>query len=148
MLLELSDHESDAHATALLQAVGSGARAGRRRRRRDRASVAQAAALWALREPSRRRRPEGRNIKHDIAVPISRIGRFIATDALLARERPGSRMVTFGHLGDGNLHYNVSAAGGRADEEFLERQPSVYAWCTTRWRATRDRSRPSTASAS
>jgi FAD/FMN-containing dehydrogenase len=64
---------------------------------------------------------EGLNIKHDIAVPISSIGRFIdETDAIVAQAAPGARMVTFGHLGDGNLHYNVQAPDGVDQKQFLD----------------------------
>jgi FAD/FMN-containing dehydrogenase len=55
----------------------------------------------------------GKAIKHDISLPISRIAEFIAqTDAAISAAFPGLRMVVFGHLGDGNLHYNVSPAPG------------------------------------
>jgi FAD/FMN-containing dehydrogenase len=60
------------------------------------------------------------NIKHDIAVPISRVAAFIEeTDAAIAADVPGARMVTFGHLGDGNLHYNVQAPEGVDARAFL-----------------------------
>ena len=129
MLLQLSDHESDAHAAALLQAVAE--QAIERNLATDAAlaqSVAQARALWALREfISEAQAAEGTNIKHDIAVPISAIARFVAeTNALLAQQLPGARMVIFGHLGDGNLHYNVSPPVGASDAEFVARQPAVY----------------------
>ena len=63
------------------------------------------------------------NIKHDISVPVSRIPAFVAeTDALLAREVPGVRLVDFGHLGDGNLHYNVQAPEGGDAKAFLREQ--------------------------
>ena len=70
---------------------------------------------------------EGLNIKHDISVAASRIPDFVAhTDALLAREVPGARLVTFGHLGDGNLHYNVQAPEGGDAAAFLrEQEPRV-----------------------
>ena len=73
-------------------------------------SLAQFQSLWALREDiSEAQGAEGKTIKHDIALPISRIAEFIeATDAAIAQAFPGVRMVVFGHLGDGNLHYNVS----------------------------------------
>ena len=128
-LLQLSDHESDAHAAALLQAVAE--QAIERDLATDAAlaqSVAQARSLWALREfISEAQAAEGLNIKHDIAVPISAIARFVAeTNALLAQQLPGIRMVIFGHLGDGNLHYNVSPPVGASDAEFIARQPAVY----------------------
>jgi FAD/FMN-containing dehydrogenase len=77
-------------------------------------SLAQFEALWALRENiSEAQGAEGKTIKHDIALPISRIPAFIAsTDALIAACFPQVRQVTFGHLGDGNLHYNASPLPG------------------------------------
>jgi FAD/FMN-containing dehydrogenase len=74
------------------------------------ASEAQTAALWALRENvSEAQKIEGVSIKHDIAVPVSRIAEFIArADAALRAAFPAVRIVCFGHIGDGNLHYNQS----------------------------------------
>jgi FAD/FMN-containing dehydrogenase len=128
-LLQLSDHESEEHARALLEAIAEAAL--ERGLASDAAlaqSVAQARGLWALREfISEAQAAEGRNIKHDISVPISAIARFVAeTDALLARRLPGIRMVTFGHLGDGNLHYNVSPPVGLGDADFMANQADVY----------------------
>src|SRR5690606_34321974 len=73
---------------------------------------------------------EGKNIKHDIAVPISSVGAFVEkTDALVEQAFPGVRMVVFGHLGDGNLHYNVSPPADRSGPEhedwFLGLQPAI-----------------------
>ena len=70
----------------------------------------QRLALWRLRENiSEAQRIEGYSIKHDIAVPVSRIAEFVATaDAALEKYFPGVRVVCFGHVGDGNLHYNLS----------------------------------------
>ena len=74
-----------------------------------------AAAL--TREAQRR---EGPNIKHDISLPVSAIPAFLAEcDAALAKAFPESRLVVFGHLGDGNLHYNLSAPPGVAAPDFL-----------------------------
>jgi FAD/FMN-containing dehydrogenase len=81
---------------------------------------AQARALWRLRESiSEAQKREGASIKHDISVPVAAIPGFIekATAAVLAKF-PGSRPCTFGHLGDGNLHFNFNAPLGR-DKEFL-----------------------------
>jgi FAD/FMN-containing dehydrogenase len=91
------------------------------------ASVEQAKNLWALRENvSEAQAGEGQNIKHDISIPISRIGDFIeATDEKLAAAFPGVRMVTFGHLGDGNLHYNVSHPAGGDLDAFVGRTDEV-----------------------
>jgi FAD/FMN-containing dehydrogenase len=64
---------------------------------------------------------EGLNIKHDISVPISKIADFVLqTDTALAAAIPGVRIVNFGHLGDGNLHYNVQAPEGVDSAVFLE----------------------------
>ena len=89
-------------------------------------SVQQSRDFWNLREHIPLAQVEGKNIKHDIAVPISRIADFIeATDALLQQAFPGARMVTFGHLGDGNLHYNVSPPAGTDHDAFLANQAAV-----------------------
>lgn len=74
---------------------------------------AQAERWWKLRKNiSAAQKAEGISIKHDIAVPISRVAELIAeADAALRAEFPSLRIVTFGHLGDGNLHYNVSLPG-------------------------------------
>jgi FAD/FMN-containing dehydrogenase len=85
-------------------------------------SESQRAALWALRENiSEAQRREGPSIKHDVSVPVSAIPRFLR-DAQIELERalPGVRFVTFGHLGDGNLHYNLAAAEGESPQQFIE----------------------------
>jgi FAD/FMN-containing dehydrogenase len=128
VLLQLSDSESETHATALLESVMAQAlEAGIIDDAAVATSIAQSRHMWALREHiSLAQAAEGKNIKHDISLPISAIETFIArTDALLEAAFPGCRMVTFGHLGDGNLHYNVSAPVGCADAAFLERQEQV-----------------------
>lgn len=129
VLLQLSDHEDEAHATALLQTLAE--RAWQQQLITDAAiaqSASQSRSLWTLRELiSEAQAREGKNIKHDISVPISSIARFIdETDALLAQRFPGIRMVTFGHLGDGNLHYNVSPTADMPEERFLAWQPAIY----------------------
>ena len=112
VLLENSDHESEAHArgqfekllqAAIEQGCVTDAVVAQ--------TQAQAKALWQIRESIPLAQPlEGLNIKHDISIAISRIPEFVQiTDALLQNALPGVRMVTFGHLGDGNLHYNVQA---------------------------------------
>ncbi|MCL4763771.1 MAG: FAD-binding oxidoreductase, partial [Burkholderiales bacterium] len=90
-------------------------------------SQAQAAALWALRENiSEGQRREGANVKHDISLPVSSIPRFLAeAAAALSRTFPGVRFVTFGHLGDGNLHYNLSAPEGGDAQDFMARAPAA-----------------------
>jgi FAD/FMN-containing dehydrogenase len=122
VLVELSDNESEEHARTLFeqmmeQALGSGLV-------EDAVvaeNLAQSRAFWDLREHiPLAQAEEGLNIKHDIAVPISRVAAFIEeTDAAIAADVPGARMVTFGHLGDGNLHYNVQAPEGVDARAFL-----------------------------
>ena len=127
-LMELSDSESEAHAMAMLEAVASaGMEQGLIENAVIASSLSQSQQLWALREHiSMAQAAEGLNIKHDISLPVSRIAEFIAeTDALLQREFPGCRMVTFGHLGDGNLHYNVSAPEGESHASFLQQQHAI-----------------------
>ena len=84
-------------------------------------NLTQAKGLWHIRESiTMAQAQEGLNIKHDISIPVSRIPDFVAeTDALLAQNVPGVRMVDFGHLGDGNLHYNVQAPEGADGPTFL-----------------------------
>ena len=115
VLLENANHESEAHARAqlenlleraLTQGCISDAVVAE--------SLSQTRQLWHLRESIPLAQAlEGLNIKHDIAVPVSRIPAFVrATDALLEAALPGVRLVNFGHWGDGNLHYNVQAPAG------------------------------------
>jgi len=87
------------------------------------ADAAQAQAFWRLRESlSEAQRPEGGSIKHDIAVPLSRVADFIAeADAAVAAALPGIRPVAFGHLGDGNIHYNLSQPPGMDRDAYLAR---------------------------
>ncbi|MFZ2973072.1 MAG: FAD-binding oxidoreductase [Ferribacterium limneticum] len=91
-------------------------------------SETQAKKLWALRENiSEAQKIEGISIKHDVSVPVSGIPEFLATaDAVLARAFPGIRVVAFGHVGDGNLHYNLSKADAHDNEAFLASEPEVH----------------------
>ncbi|MBU6502385.1 MAG: FAD-binding oxidoreductase [Burkholderiales bacterium] len=125
VLLENSDHESEAHARAQFErlletALDSGCVSDAVVAE----SLAQARQLWHVRESiPMAQAEEGLNIKHDISIPVSRIPEFVrVTDALLAREIPGVRLVNFGHLGDGNLHYNVQAPEGGDARVFLREQ--------------------------
>jgi FAD/FMN-containing dehydrogenase len=125
VLLENSDHESEAHAreqferlleTALDQGCVSDAVVAE--------NIAQAHQLWHIRESiPMAQAEEGLNIKHDISIAVSRIPEFVeATDALLEKAIPGVRLVNFGHLGDGNLHYNVQAPAEGDAPAFLREQ--------------------------
>jgi len=122
VLLEQSDTESDAHARALFESLLE--QALEHEVITDAAvaeSLEQSHAMWHLRESiPLAQAEEGLNIKHDISLAVSRIPAYVAaTDAALARAFPGIRLVNFGHLGDGNLHYNVQAPVGVSAAEFL-----------------------------
>jgi FAD/FMN-containing dehydrogenase len=125
VLLENSDHESESHAreqferlleTAMEQGCVTDAVVAE--------NIAQAHALWHLRESiPMAQAEEGLNIKHDISIAVSRIPEFVATtDALLEAAIPGVRLVNFGHLGDGNLHYNVQAPAEGDAATFLRNE--------------------------
>ncbi len=132
VLLENSDHESEAHARAGFEGLMETAL--------DKGwvtdavvaeSLAQAQGLWQIRESiPLAQATEGLNIKHDISIPVSRIPQFVAeTDALLQSKIPGIRLVNFGHLGDGNLHYNVQAPAGTDGPAFLKNhEDEVNTW--------------------
>jgi len=91
-------------------------------------SLAQRAALWKLRESvPEAQRAEGASIKHDVSVPIAALPRFMteATAAVLAIV-PAGRMVAYGHVGDGNLHFNVSVPLGEQAQAFLAHAPAIH----------------------
>ncbi len=122
VLLENSDHESESHAreqferlleTALENECVTDAVVAE--------NLTQANQLWHIRESiPLAQAEEGLNIKHDISIAVSRIPEFVEkTDKLLADAIPGVRMVNFGHLGDGNLHYNVQAPVDGDSKAFL-----------------------------
>jgi len=125
VLLENSDSESEDHARARFEALLETAfEAGCVQDAVVAENITQAHQLWHIRESiPLAQAEEGLNIKHDISVPISRIPAFVEhADALLTREIPGVRLVNFGHLGDGNLHYNVQAPEGGDAKAFLRDQ--------------------------
>ena len=90
-------------------------------------SQAQSASLWALRENiAEAQRLEGLSIKHDVSLPISALAAFIETTNALLHERfSGVRIVCFGHLGDGNLHYNQSKIRGQDNGQFIADSAAV-----------------------
>ncbi len=125
VLLENSDSESEDHArtqfeslleAALEQGLVSDAVVAE--------NITQAHNLWHIRESiSLAQAEEGLNIKHDISIPVSRIPEFVRqADAALAAAIPGVRFVNFGHLGDGNLHYNIQAPAEGDAKVFLSEQ--------------------------
>ncbi len=129
VLVELSSARGEAAATQGFEALLEAAlEAGHASDAALSSSLAQFRSLWALREDiSESQGAEGPTIKHDIALPITRIPDFIEqTEAAIARHFPGLRLVVFGHLGDGNLHYNLSPPrSGLSAAEFLALEPPV-----------------------
>ena len=124
VLIEVSDAESEAHARGLFErmleaALEQGVIAD--------AIVAenmrQAHDLWHIRESiTLAQVEEGFNVKHDISIPISLIPEFVRdADAALAVAFEGIRFVNFGHLGDGNLHYNIQSPAGVDAKAFVAR---------------------------
>ena len=125
VVLENSDNESDEHARSQFERLLEAAmEAGCVSDAVVAESMAQARALWHIRESiPLAQAQEGLNIKHDISIAVSRIPEFVAqADAALAQAFPGIRLVNYGHLGDGNLHYNVQAPEGQDAETFLREQ--------------------------
>ena len=125
VLMSHSDTENEAHGNAQLERLLEAAlHQGCASDAVLASSLAQGRQLWQVRESiSSAQAAEGLNIKHDISVPVSAIPDFVAhTDALLARQVQGVRLVNFGHLGDGNLHYNVQCPVGDNPADFLATQ--------------------------
>jgi FAD/FMN-containing dehydrogenase len=121
VLIELSDPESEANGRAGLEALLEGAfESGLVTDAAIAANLTQSREFWSLREHmTEAQQRAGKNIKHDISIPISRIADFVAsTNAQLENAYPGVRMIVFGHLGDGNLHYNVSPQKGSVGDDF------------------------------
>ena len=128
VLMELSSPRDDARAT--LEAILSkGFEDGIVDDAVMAASLSQRQTFWKLRdEMSAAQKPEGGSIKHDISVPVVAVPDFIEqADAAVIKLVPGSRPVPFGHLGDGNIHYNVSQPVGADAADFLSRWHEVNA---------------------
>jgi FAD/FMN-containing dehydrogenase len=125
VLLENSDHESEEHARTLFERLLEAAmEAGCVSDAVVAENLTQAHQLWHIRESiPLAQAEEGLNIKHDISIPVSSIPEFCrVTDAMLQEAISGVRLVNFGHLGDGNLHYNVQAPEHGDPKEFLRTQ--------------------------
>ena len=128
VLLEISDHESESHARQLTEVIlGKAIENSIISDAVIADSMTQANNLWKLRENiSVAQATEGKNIKHDISMPSSCIPDFMATMAQRLEEHfSGCRLVCFGHMGDGNLHYNISPPAGISDKEFASNQEPI-----------------------
>jgi FAD/FMN-containing dehydrogenase len=121
VLIELSDYESEEHVRQLLETILEEAFDSSLITDAVIASnLRQASAFWHMREHiTLAQAEEGANLKHDITIPLSSLECFISqTDALMRAQYPGIRIINFGHLGDGNLHYNIAPPLGVDPREF------------------------------
>ncbi|MDI6026677.1 FAD-binding oxidoreductase [Corticibacterium sp. UT-5YL-CI-8] len=128
VLLEISSGHSDDDARQTIEAILTDAfEAGLIQDAAISANIAQAKEFWRLREGfSDAQKPEGASIKHDISVPVASIPEFLRLAAVeVERVCPGARVCCFGHVGDGNLHYNVSQPVGMAPEDYLALYPAM-----------------------
>src|SRR5262245_50133909 len=128
VLMELSSSRDDARA-ALESILAKGMEDGIVDDAVIAANLSQRAGFWKLRdEMSAAQKPEGGSIKHDISVPVAAVPDFIEeANAAVVKLIPGARPVPFGHLGDGNIHYNVSQPIGANAADFLARWHDVNA---------------------
>lgn len=127
-LLELSDSESEEHVRMQFDSMlGEALEAGEISDVAISESGVQSDALWHLRESiTLALAQEGKCVKHDISLPVSGIVAFTAsTDAALQDVFPGVRNMTFGHLGDGNLHYNLVKPPQQTEEAFLAQADDI-----------------------
>lgn len=127
-LLELSDSESEEHARSRFEEVlGEAIEQGVVVDAVIAESVAQSAALWHLRESiPLAERAHGIGIKHDISVPVSSFAEFIEqTNAEIQAFMPKVEHAIFGHLGDGNLHYNVMSGAHYTEQELIDKQEDL-----------------------
>lgn len=128
-LLELSDSESADHARERFETViGQAIESGLVLDAVIAENMTQSKALWHLRESiPLAEKMMGKSIKHDVSVPVSHMAEFVrTTDEALQAQFPGIEHVTFGHLGDGNLHYNVARGQAYTEDELLANQDAVY----------------------
>lgn len=128
VLVELSAGRDDGALRQTMEAIlTAGYEAGQVLDATMATSDAQALALWKLREGmSEAQKHAGGSIKHDVSVPVSRMADFIAqASAAVTGLLPGCRIVAFGHIGDGNVHFNPSQPPGMDKQAFLDRWHEV-----------------------
>jgi FAD/FMN-containing dehydrogenase len=128
-LLELSDSESADHARERFETiVGDAIEAGLVQDAVIAENISQSKSLWHLRESiPLAEKAFGKSIKHDVSIPVSLMAEFVeTTNAALQQSFPGIEHVIFGHLGDGNLHYNVARGQAYTEEQLLAMQYDVY----------------------
>ena len=130
VLIELSDHESEEHVRKLLETILEEAFSANLISDAVIASnLSQANTFWHMREHiTLAQAEEGANLKHDITIPLSSLESFIQeTDSLMRQKYPGVRIINFGHLGDGNLHYNIAPPMGLDPKAFnLSHEKAIH----------------------
>jgi FAD/FMN-containing dehydrogenase len=124
VLVELASGEPGAAEAAMERLLAQGLEDGLIRDAVVAQTEAQAKALWSVREnQSPGQKPEGATWKHDVSVPVSQVARFIAqASAAMEAFVPGCRITAFGHVGDGNIHYDVIRPDGGSDAEHSARR--------------------------
>ena len=128
VLIELSGSTTDGDLKGALEAaLGDALESGLVNDATIAESGPAAAKLWRLREAIvEAQRHAGAGIKHDVAVPVSRVPEFVArASAAVARAAPGIRIIPFGHLGDGNVHFNLARPEDVDDDAFLARRQEI-----------------------
>ena len=130
VLIELSDHESEEHVRQLLEAnLEEAFSSGLISDAVIASNLSQANSFWHMREHiTLAQAEEGANLKNDITIPLSSLDSFIQeTDLLIRSQYPGVRIINFGHLGDGNLHYNIAPPIGDEAKAFnLSNEKAIY----------------------
>lgn len=123
VLVEISDFESEEHAQNLMEQILEIAlESGTALDAVIANNLSQAKHFWDMREHITMAQAEdGLNVKHDITIPISNTNAFVnETNELLENYLPGIRIINFGHLGDGNLHYNIAAPLGMDTKDYMK----------------------------
>ena len=124
VLVEIASGEPGAAEAAMERLLTQGLEDGLIRDAAVAQSETQAKAFWSIREnQSPGQKPEGATWKHDVSVPVSQVARFI-DQASVAMEAfaPGCRITAFGHVGDGNIHYDVIRPDGGDDKAHADRR--------------------------
>ncbi len=129
VLMEVSAQHGDGLRASLEHLLADAAAQGLVSDATIAASLEQTKALWHMRHSlTEMQKPEGGSIKHDVSVPVAAVPDFLAeASAAVQKLIPGSRPVPFGHLGDGNMHFNISQPIGADRAQFLARWNEVNA---------------------
>ncbi|MEM6626399.1 MAG: FAD-binding oxidoreductase [Pseudomonadota bacterium] len=122
VLVELSFAKREGARDAMETALGAGFEKGLVDDAVIAESDAQSAAIWKLRETlPEAEKLDGKAVKHDVSVPISALSEFVErTETEVLKQFPGTHIMAFGHVGDGNMHYNVVPPASVDDSEYVE----------------------------